>query len=184
MAQALQPTPVKLFVAVLFAREHYLPAAKERLIAHFGDIDYTSPVFRFPFADYYAEEMGSPLFRIFYSFRRLIDPAQIRQIKLTTNQIEAELAQQGRRTVNLDPGYVDYGKLVLASMKFHNQKVYLGDGVYADINLLYEKGHFRSLEWTFPDFREGTYEKTLLHIRAKYKAAMRALERKSGGMER
>lgn len=174
MAEPQPVLPVKLFVAVLYREEAILPVVRERLVALFGDIDYTSPAFPFPFADYYAEEMGSPLFRIFYSFRTLIDPAAIRMIKQQTNALEQELAEQGNRRVNLDPGYVDYGKVVLASMKGHNQKVYLGDGVWADINLLYEKGRFQPLPWTFPDFRHGTYDRVLLHLRARYKAALRA----------
>ncbi len=179
MAQPQPPIPVKLFMAVIYHDDRLLPELRDILQDHFGDIDYTSPAFPFRYAAYYAREMGEPLYRIFYSFRQLIDPAAIREIKLTTNAIEDAMAQQGRRLINLDPGYIDYGKLVLASMKFNNQKVYLGKGVWADINLLYEKGHFRPLEWTFPDFRESDYEKALLHIRAKYKGQLRVLQKAS-----
>ncbi len=177
MARPQPPIPVKLFVAAIFADESLLPELRDILIEHFGDIDYTSPVYPFRYGAYYADEMGEPLYRIFYSFRQLIDPAELREVKLATNEIEDRLAIEGRRRVNLDPGYIDFGKLVLASMKCNNQKVYLGKGVWADINLLYEKGHFRPLEWTFPDFLEQTYEKTLLHIRAKYKANLRAIQK-------
>ncbi len=173
MAEPKPALPVKLFIAVLYRRQEELQPLRKHLIDAFGDIDYTSPAFPFPCGGYYAEEMGEPLWRIFYSFRELIDPSAIRVIKLRTNEIEKRMAVAGKRTVNLDPGYVDYGKVVLASMKGHNQKVYLGDGVWADINLLYEKGKFRTLDWTFPDFREGLYDRVLLHIRAKYKAAIR-----------
>lgn len=177
MSSPMAPVPVKLFAAVLYVDESVLQAARGRLQDKFGHIDYTSPSFPFAHEAYYAEEMGTPLRRIFYSFRPLIDPAALREVKLQTNALEQELAEGGMRRVNIDPGFVDYGKVVLASNKAHNQKIYLGDGVYADMNLLYEKGSFKKLDWTFPDFRSGEYDRVLLHIRAMYKAALRAAHR-------
>ncbi|MCB9510959.1 MAG: DUF4416 family protein [Deferribacteres bacterium] len=173
MAEPTSADPVKLFAAVLFADKNALEQTRTLLIEEFGTIDYTSPVFSFEHSDYYAEEMGWPLFRIFYSFHQLVDPGALATIKLVSNRIEQQLAHAGKRSINIDTGYVDYGKVVLASMKFHNQKIYLGDGVYADMNLLYEKGHFKTFDWTFPDFAGDTYEKILLHIRSKYKADRR-----------
>ena len=173
MAETVPVAPVKLFAAVLFSEQEPLGTARAQLVEHFGSIDYTSPIFDFAHSDYYAGEMGTPLFRIFYSFHRLIDPGELAAIKCTTNAIERRLATTGKRTVNIDAGYLDYCKVVLASMKFHNQKIYLGRGVYADMNLLYEKGRYKAFDWTFPDFADGAYEKILLHIRAKYKADMR-----------
>lgn len=177
MAGPGPPEPVKLFAAVLYRRLPALAPAKTKLEEAFGAIDYTSPAYPFAHSHYYAAEMGDPLYRIFYSFAQLIDPADIRAAKITTNAIEQQLAQAGKRTVNIDAGYLDYGKVVLASMKPHNQKIYLGGGVYADMNLLYEKGHFTAFAWTFPDFRAATYEKPLLHIRAMYKADRRRMRR-------
>lgn len=178
MAKPQPPLPVKLFVAALYRDDNVLAQAQTRLQQAFGPTDYVSAAFPFEPGAYYTAEMGSPLHRIFYSFRELIDPGQLVECKLATNEIEEELTTEGRRRVNLDAGYLDYGKVVLASMKHHNQKVYLGRGVYADMNLLYEKGHFKPLEWTFPDFREGLYELTLRHIRSLYKADLRRLQRK------
>ncbi len=173
MAKPEAPLPVKLFSGVLFVNGEKLSRARELLIDAFGEIDFASKAFEFQPAEYYEPEMGGPIRRTFYSFRNLIDPADLSVCKLRTNGIEDELQENERRTVNIDCGYLDYGKVVLASMKEHNQKIYLGGGVYADMNLLYEKGRFKPLEWTFPDFRTGLYNETLLHIRAKYKAALR-----------
>ncbi len=183
MAEPKPAEPVKLFVAVLYARESFLPRVRAALEERFGHIDYTSPRFDFPAAEYYAEEMGAPLFRLFYSFSRLIDPSHLREIKHATNELERRFAREGKRTVNLDPGYVDFGKVVLASMKGHNQKIYLGDGVWADMNLLYEKGKFMPLEWTFPDFREHRYDHALLHMRARYKADLRTWRNRHAKMQ-
>jgi hypothetical protein len=179
MAQATEPTPVKLFTAILYQDEHNLFRAKETLVENFGPIDYISPSFPFAHSDYYAAEMCGPLSRIFYSFRELIDPGNLAKIKRTTNEIERQLALSNKRTVNIDAGYLDYGKVVLASMKFHNQKIYLGEGVYADMNLLFEKGRFKPFEWTFPDFGDGIYDRVLLHIRTKYKADIRRVNKNS-----
>ncbi|MFQ5628301.1 MAG: DUF4416 family protein [bacterium] len=179
MARPIEPTPVKLFSAILYSDEQKLPQTKEILIKKFGPIDYTSPSFPFEHSDYYAAEMGAPIERIFYSFRELINPGDLAKIKCTTNEIEQLLATANKRPVNIDAGYLDYGKVVLASMKFHNQKIYLSDGVYADMNLLYEKGHFKPFEWTFPDFGDGIYEKVLLHIRNKYKADIRRVNKQN-----
>jgi len=173
MSLPTEPTPVKLFTATLYRDEQKLQQAKDILVENFGPIDYISPAFPFARSNYYADEMGEPISRIFYSFRDLIDPGDLAKIKCTTNEIEQRLAVANKRTANIDAGYLDYGKVVLASMKFHNQKIYLSGGVYADMNLLFEKGRFKPFEWTFPDFREGIYEKVLLHIRNKYKADIR-----------
>lgn len=175
MVQGTNIQPVKFFSAVLYKNAQKLQQAKDTLVEKFGRIDYISPSFPFAHSDYYNAEMGEPLSRIFYSFRELIDPGDLAKIKRTTNEIEQQLAISNKRTVNIDAGYLDYGKVVLASTKFHNQKIYLGEGVYADMNLLFEKGHFKPFEWTFPDFGEGIYEKVLLYIRNKYKSDIRRM---------
>jgi len=173
MAAPESPLQVKLFMAHLFVGDDVVVEAKEILQDEFGDIDYISPAFPFLQEDYYAPEMGRPIFRKFFSFRKLINPQDIAAVKLRTNEIEQELACHGRRRINIDAGYMDFGKVVLASMKYQNQKIYLSGGVYADMNLLYAKGKFKAMDWTFPDFKSASYSHVLLHIRAKYKAALR-----------
>jgi len=163
---------VKLLIGVLFSETKLLNSAEAALTEKFGEIDYRSPIFPFDLTDFYQAEMGENLKRIFYSFAELIDPAEIAEIKHLTNQIEAELCPAGQRKINLDPGYLDYFKLVLASFKFGGEKVYLGRGVYADITLWYEKGKFKPFIWGFPDFKTGCYNETLLKIRELYKKAI------------
>jgi hypothetical protein len=116
--------------------------------------------------------MGEGLKRIFYSFSDLIDPARLVDVKIESNRIEDEFALDGRRRVNVDPGYLDFYKLVLASAKFQGQKVYLGKGVYADPTLYYDKG-WKSCDWSFPDFKSGRYDEFLSGVRRSYKNKMR-----------
>ncbi len=170
MAEAIAVPPVKLLIAALFVEKKNLQNALDLLEKQFGAIDFTSEAFDFFAEHYYAAEMGRPIKRIFFSFAGLVDAADLATIKLSTNHIEEELAVAGKRTVNLDSGYLDFDKLVLASMKKNAQKIYVGKGVWADMNLMYAKGRFTAFQWTFPDFAQGIYDRSLLRIREIYKA--------------
>jgi len=165
-----EPIPVKLFCGVLFTDEQLLlQKAKSTLIKKYGEVDYQSDQFNFDISEYYRPEMGWPIYRIFWSFEKLINPNEISTIKIECNEIEDELTVNGNRKVNLDPGYLDYDKIVLASAKYNGQKIYLSFGIYADLTLHYEKGNYYPYPWSFPDFRSGQYNRTFLHIRKIYK---------------
>lgn len=172
------PNPVKLFIGVLYSDADLLAKARKRCEIAFGPIDWYSEDYPFDVTDYYCAEMGSPITRCFWSFANLIQPDQLPSIKLATNQIEEDLAVEGKRKVNLDPGYLDYDKAVLASAKYNGQKIYLSDGIYADLTLYYQKGHFYPYPWSFPDFKSGRYERAFLRMRELYKVAM--ARRRSG----
>ena len=174
-----QPPPVKLVCGLLYSDEERLQRARELLEIRFGPIDYKSRVFPFDITNYYEDEMGAPIFRLFYSFRDLIHPKELARIKIECNEIEDELAVEGKRKVNLDPGYMDYDKLVLASAKYNAHKIYLDFGIWADLTLTYRRGRFIPSEYAFPDFKTGMYEKDLLFIRARYKGQLRKLMRAS-----
>ncbi len=168
-----EPEPVKLFIAALYSAADVLQQALDLLEEKFGGIDYKSPEFEFTVSDYYRTEMGAALFRKILSFSDLINPKEIASIKLFTNEIEETLAVGGKRRVNLDPGYMDYNKVVLASAKYNGQKIYLDLGIYADPTLWYEHGEFRSYPYSFPDFKIGVYNAAFLHIRALFKGQRR-----------
>ncbi len=167
------PDPVKLFVGVLYSDDALLEKAVQILTGEYGPVDYRSEPVPFVMTDYYQDEMGESIQRFFLSFQRLIDPGGLAQIKIRTNEIEDELTIDGQRKVNLDCGYMDVCKVVLASAKYSGQKIYLGKGIYADPTLHYEKGHFRAYTWSFPDFKAGDYEKLFLRIRELYKQGIR-----------
>jgi hypothetical protein len=169
--------PVKLVMGILFSDASLLAQAKEKLISQYGAIDFQSPVYPFEISDYYYPEMGQPISRIFYSHRELVLPNEISRIKIETNQIENDIAVANQRKVNLDPGYLDYDKFVLASAKYNGQKIYLDFGIFADLTLHFEKGDFLPFPWSFPDFKSGIYNPAFLTIRFKYKEQLRKLFR-------
>jgi hypothetical protein len=163
------PPRVNLFAGVLYSDAGILEKALGLLESRFGEIDYRSPSVPFDVTDYYAAEMGSPIGRIFISFGPLIFPSEIARIKIETNGIEDSLAVDGKRKVNLDCGYLDYDKAVLASAKYNGQKIYLDSGIWADLTLHYEKKEYHPYPWSFPDFKSGRYNGFFLAIRRKYK---------------
>jgi hypothetical protein len=172
MAQVTVAQPVQLLVGIILKGAEPIRPLEEEMARHIGTLEATSPAFDFDVTDYYEDEMGSPLSRIFYTFRHLIDPAEIVGVKLAANRIEQTFAEGGRRRVNIDPGYMDFYKLVLVSNKYLGQKIYLGKGVYADPTLYYDKG-WKPYDWGFPDFRSGRYDAFLTDVRKAYKAKIR-----------
>jgi hypothetical protein len=143
----------------------------------FGSVDFRGPLLPFEVTDYYAPEFGATLFRAVLSFRGLHDPSRLGQWKREAVDLEGFWARDGRRTRNLDIGYMDPDKVVLGSYKRGPCKLYLGDGVYADLSLKYAKGEFTPFPWAFADLRDGRYGKSLMTIREKMKAEMRAISK-------
>jgi len=174
MAQVTKPQPVQLLAGVIFAARDLLGPLEREMSGHIGEIEMTSAVFDFDITDYYQDEMGTGLGRIFYAFRDLIDPGRIVEVKLAADKIERAFAEGNRRRVNIDPGYMDFYKLVLVSNKYLGQKIYLGKGVYADPTLYYDKG-WKPYDWGFPDFKSGRYDVFLTEVRRAYKAKIRSM---------
>ncbi|RLC52347.1 MAG: DUF4416 domain-containing protein [Candidatus Cloacimonadota bacterium] len=172
-----EPLPVKLFCGILFADENVLNKTLNILTQKFGKIDFQSKFFPFSITDYYNSEMGNDIRRMFCSFEELINPSLLAEIKLECNETEEKFTFDGKRKINLDPGYLDYNKVVLASAKYNAQKIYLKSGIYADITLFYEKGKFVPADWAFPDFKLGIYENAFLQIRSKYKLQLKNINR-------
>lgn len=167
--------PVKYLAAILMQRDldtfdELFPALESLL----GAIDYRGTAHKFDVSDYYEDEMGPGLVRLLVSFEPLESPTKLVRVKLNTTVIEERFAADADRSANIDPGYMDYHKIVLASFKQGPQKIYLDEGVYADPIMLFQHGEFVSLPWTFPDFKAGYYTGDLTAIRRIYKKARRA----------
>jgi hypothetical protein len=144
--------------------------ACEKLEDRWPNFQLETPKFLFDESDYYQEEMGAPLFRWWAYRNRLANPSDLTNWKKICTSLEETLAgPEGNRTVNLDPGYLNYGLVVLASHKHHHQKIFLGDGVYADPVLEYVNGSYRPFHWSFPDFQDERYYDLLEELRRRYK---------------
>ncbi|MBN2097823.1 MAG: DUF4416 family protein [Candidatus Omnitrophica bacterium] len=173
MAQAKQPSSVKLLMGAIFSGEGILIKAKQRLSRKFGPIDFQSQTVPFNFTEYYQEEMGPGLWRQFFSFHRLIAPQQLTAVKLYANKLEQRFSAAGKRRINLDPGYICAAKLVLASCKDYAHRIYLGQGVFAEITLSFQDGAFRAQPWTYPDYQDPEHLKGFHLIRRAYLEQLR-----------
>jgi hypothetical protein len=158
MGTPQQPTPVKLFCAVMWADNSALGDALAELSTQFGEIDLKGEPFPCDSTAYYQKEMGEHLQKQFFSFGELIMPNELWHIKLFTNNLERRLALHTssgyRRTVNIDPGYLSCSQLVLATTKNYAHRIYVGAGIYQEVTLIYRrKGGFYPLDWTYVDYR-------------------------------
>jgi len=163
---------VKLIIGLIFKEEQLAEKAKKALSRRFGRIDFQSPILNFKYTDYYEKEFGSGLKRQFISFNRLINPADLARIKISTNKIESGLSKCKRRRVNIDPGYLDLSKLVLATTKDYSHRVYLNRGIYAEVTLYFQDKIFKPQTWTYPDYRTLEYLEIFNQIRDIYSCAL------------
>jgi hypothetical protein len=164
--------PVKLICGVLFNRNFELEKAEDNLTALLGPIDLKSPIFDFVFTDYYGLEMGDNLQKRFYSFERLIMPDTLPDIKNATIAIEGQFSLDGNRAVNLDPGYLEESKLVLASTKNFSHRIYLRDNIWAEVTMRYAHGKFITHDWTYPDYSQDLGIEFLSRVREIYKGQL------------
>ncbi|HDD45395.1 MAG TPA: DUF4416 family protein [Candidatus Desulfofervidus auxilii] len=168
MSELKPPSPVKLIMSLIFHKKDIFESVLPKLIELFGEIDFISEILPFDHTDYYYSEMGKPLFRRLISFLNLILPDELPDIKIKTNNIEKEYAINGKRQINIDPGYITAERLVLATGKNYTHRVYLKDGVYADLTLIYQKGDFQALPWTYPDYASEPLKGLLKLVRKRY----------------
>ena len=138
------------------------------LSAGFGAVDMISAWLPFNYTSYYESEMGAPLYRRLLAYKKLIDQEELPEIKLSTNRLEQTCSQNDQRRVNIDPGYLLYERFVLASGKNFSHRIYIGRGIYADLTLIYRRGRFEKLPWTYPDYADEPMQDFLTRVRNKY----------------
>ncbi len=170
MGKVKTPDLVNL-VCVVFGNnfKYRLKSVLDLLVPEFGQVDFVSKPLDFSsFTSYYKKEMGEGLESRIVSFEPLIHPYELANAKKITNSVENELSISGKRIVNIDAGYVHHSQFVLASTKQWGSRVYLRHGIYAEVTLLFLKGHFRSWEMTYPNYRTIEYIEELEKVRALY----------------
>ena len=159
MGQITSPAPAKLFMAIMISAGVEFEKIEGRLAELYGPMDFKSQVFAFDeYSRYYAPEMGIGLVKKFVSFVQPVAQDMLAEIKLRTNALELELGvgEGGilHRRVNLDPGYLTASKLVLATTKDFAHRIYLGQGIFAEITLNYRRGQgWQPHSLTYADYR-------------------------------
>ena len=162
------PKPAKLVVGIILKEKNLLPQVAADLFHRFGSIDLVSPWLSFNFTTYYESEMGAPLFRRVLAFRTLIEQISLVDAKEFTNDLEGRYCRNNKRQVNLDPGYLLHERFVLATGKNFAHRIYLNRGIYADLTLIYRKGSFQPLPWTYPDYAHHNLLSFLEQVRKTY----------------
>ena len=165
----------KLIVGVIYSDARLLSVALERLVAEFGEIDAVSEEFSFSkeFSDYYDGELGGEGLRRIYSFKNTVDPSRQAEIKKFTNALEKELSVNGGRRVNLDPGFINHGRLMLATTKAAGFRIPLSDGIYTELTLFYARGQWHKFPWSYRDYQSERVQRFLTEVRKSYLAARR-----------
>ena len=155
------PKPVKLLIGILAANQKCIEEAVEVLGREFGKIDFVSDVWDFDKTDYYKEQTGEQILRQFVSIEKLIEPGDLSKIKHKTNQLEQKLVNKLSvdvpRPVNFDPGIIEPSKLILATTKNYSHRIYIGEKMYAEVTLIFDKGVWKAFDYTYPDYRQQCY---------------------------
>lgn len=169
MWQIRTPRPARLIVGMLACDEHVIDVSTRMLEKQFGPIDLKSQIWPFSHTEYYEPQMGSQILRRFISHARLVRPDQLAQIKLMTNDLEQQLAKDLSlplpRPVNLDPGLIETSRLTLATTKDYCHRIYIGSGIYAEVTLIFSKGAWLPMPYTYPDYRQGHYHTFFSSVR-------------------
>ena len=168
MGRIKKQKSVKLIIGFIFKEEGVFNKARALLERLFGKIDFESQTLAFKHTDYYDPEFGKNLKRKFISFKKLALPQSLPKIKISANRIEARLSRGVSRLINIDPGYLGLSKLILASTKDYKHRIYLNNGIYAEVTLFYQKKSFRFWEWTYPDYKTSEYIAIFNQIREIY----------------
>ncbi len=168
MSKPRDPKPAKLVIGLFMKDRSLFEGLVDELGSKFGSLDMVSPWMPFDYTSYYEQEMGAPLFRRLLAFKSLIEQLDLASVKLTTNHLEAQYTRNGRRRVNIDPGYLSYERFVLASGKNFIHRIYIGQKIYADLTLIYQQGAYQKLPWTYPDYADRPITNFLSQTRAKY----------------
>ncbi len=166
------PEPACLVMSLLSSRSDPVSMMKEPLESEFGPLEEAIGPLEFNFTTYYDSELGKGIRRYLLVFHELIDRNALCRTKLYTNSLENLSMINNSRIFNLDPGFLTLGNFVLATGKNNAHRIYLDHGIFADLTLVFRKGSFRPMEWTYPDYSDGKMLETLNEVREKYKCKL------------
>ena len=170
MGQIYEFEKEKLIIGVIYNDMEVYEKALAMLKDAFGEIDGESERFSFSeeFSNYYDEELGGEGLRVIFSFCDPIDASRQAEIKEMTNEMEHILSENGSRKINLDPGFINHGRLMLATTKNAGFRIPLKNGIYTELTLFWAKGEWHKLPWSYRDYQSEKVQKFLTETRAKY----------------
>ena len=160
----------KLILGVIYHEKCVLDRALAILTEKFGEIEDECEEFSFSkeFSDYYDDELGGEGRRRIYSFKRTVDPTLLAEIKIFTNELETALSPEGMRVINLDPGLISHGRVMLATTKKTGFRIPLSGGIYTELTLFYARGAWQKLPWTYRDYQSERVQTFLTRVRKSY----------------
>jgi len=154
MGTVRKPEKAKLIVGLIYKNEDILKKVETLLSKKFGPIDKKNLEFSFTHSRYYEKELGDSLKRKFISFELLIELEKLWRIKFFTNSLEVRFSKNKKRTINIDPGYLELSKLILLTTKDYTHRIHLGKGIFAEVTLFFKDGSFHPWEHTYPDYKD------------------------------
>ncbi|MCD4656378.1 MAG: DUF4416 family protein [Planctomycetes bacterium] len=170
MTKPVEHKKVIYFCGILASNLEALNAGAEQVIQLLGRNVLQTEPYEHKYTQYYDEEMGEYKLRKFIACLPLESPTKLREIKLRANDIEDMLASRltlpFSRPVNLDPGYIDEPRIVLASCKDYNHRIAIGEGVYADLHLIFSrKQGYVGMDWSYMDYTDDTAKSFFMQCR-------------------
>jgi hypothetical protein len=165
----------KLIMGIIYHDVEVFERAMAILTEKFGEVEDMCEEFSFSkeFSSYYDTELGGEGMRRIYSFKRLVDPSEQADIKTFTNELELSLSPEGMRLINLDPGFINHGRLMLATTKSAGFRIPLKRGIYTELTLFWARGAWHKLPWTYRDYQSEKVQKFITGVRKKYLAERR-----------
>lgn len=162
--------PEKLIMGVIYNNRKVFEEAMELLVKEFGETDGMCEEFSFSkdFSTYYDEELGGEGIRRIYSFKALVDPARQVEIKEFTNEVEKKFSIDGNRKINLDPGFINHGRLMLPTTKAAGFRIPLARGIHTELTLFYARGGWHKFPWSYRDYQSERVQAFLTGVRKNY----------------
>ncbi len=180
MSQLREPAPVRLLCSLLSADRALILQGIAEVSQSCGPAEWMSPELAFDRTRYYEAELGWPLWRRFVFFESLVRSEQLVEVKLATHELEQRHLSAGRRSVNVDPGYLSAERVVLATGKNYTHRIHLARGIFADLTLIFHQGSYRSLDWTYPDYADRDTIGMMNAARQRYLAQLRGQRQDAG----
>ena len=160
----------KMIIGVIYHDKAVYDEVIDILKEKFGPVDDSTEEFSFSeeFSTYYDDELGGEGTRVILSFVETVDASRQAEIKTYTNSLEARYSVDGKRRINLDPGFMNHGRLMLATTKPTGFRIPLKDGIYTELTLFYARGGWQVFPWTYRDYRSDRVQTFLSRVRKSY----------------